>query len=126
MSRGNDWNKRNRAKATAATKRWRERNPGWEQRERETAWMRLYGLEPEKFYRLKEKQEGRCAICDETPAPARELDVDHDHTTNRVRGLLCRRCNLLLGLVDRVSIERVIGYLAHPPADRFLELAREE
>ncbi|HLA13988.1 MAG TPA: endonuclease domain-containing protein [Gemmatimonadaceae bacterium] len=125
MSSGNDWNKRNRDKATAATRRWRERNPGWQQRERETAWKRLYGLAPADFYALKREQGAQCAICEDENG-GKELDVDHDHATGRVRGLLCRRCNIVLGMVDRVSIEKVVGYLAHPPAERFLDLAREE
>src|SRR3990170_4136701 len=92
MSSGNDWNKRNRDKATAATRRWRERNPGWQQRERETAWKRLYGLAPADFYALKREQGAQCAICEDENG-GKELDVDHDHATGRVRGLLCRRCN---------------------------------
>lgn len=52
-----------------------------------------YGLTPEQFDDLKKKQEDRCAICGD-PAP---LSVDHDHQTNEVRGLLCRKCNWGLG-----------------------------
>ena len=42
-------------------------------------------------------QDGRCAICMNKSVTIR-LAVDHSHSNNRVRGLLCRRCNRALGL----------------------------
>lgn len=49
-------------------------------------------------------QEGRCGICrrspgdiaEETGKPERRLDIDHDHRTMEIRGLLCRGCNMRL------------------------------
>lgn len=40
---------------------------------------------------MEKKQRGRCALCGTTPTHG--LVVDHDHTTGRVRGLLCQWCN---------------------------------
>lgn len=40
----------------------------------------------------------KCAIC--KAAFSVNPDVDHDHETGIVRGLLCRRCNLLLGMAN--------------------------
>jgi hypothetical protein len=39
--------------------------------------------------------------------------VDHDHTTKKVRGLLCRHCNLLLGYCEEnvLVLQRAINYL---------------
>lgn len=42
-------------------------------------------------------QGGRCAICRRPPDPGQRLDVDHDHETLVVRGLLCRLCNRMVG-----------------------------
>jgi len=43
-------------------------------------------------------QQGRCAVC---LNPNRRLLVDHDHSTGAVRGLLCTRCNNLVGKFER-------------------------
>lgn len=49
------------------------------------------------FDQMKEAQGGRCAICDQPCDKGGELSVDHCHETGRVRGLLCRNCNVGLG-----------------------------
>lgn len=48
------------------------------------------------YERLLEEQEGRCAICGRPEPEDRRLDVDHDHRTMEIRGLLCRGCNMRL------------------------------
>jgi hypothetical protein len=53
---------------------------------------------------LLEIQEGRCGICYRTPQEVaekngsriRRLDIDHEHVTMQIRGLLCRGCNMRL------------------------------
>ena len=58
---------------------------------------RRYGLTPEDIEKMSAAQQGCCAGCAE---PFDEkINVDHDHTTTKVRGLLCTRCNLVLGKV---------------------------
>jgi len=57
-----------------------------------------YGITVEEYNSMLEAQNHRCAICgihnDDLPD---SLCVDHDHTTEEVRGLLCRSCNLAIG-----------------------------
>jgi hypothetical protein len=57
---------------------------------------RTFGIESEDYLAMKAAQEGKCAICGEED-PTRELSVDHDHKTGRVRNLLCNRCNFGIG-----------------------------
>lgn len=50
------------------------------------------------YDRLYQIQQGRCAICSRHQLKAtKRFDVDHNHKTGTVRGLLCSRCNTDLG-----------------------------
>lgn len=104
-----------RAKATARSKDWVERN-----RERHTQYMRTYyrerrdkiafdsrarkyGISVEAQRAMLEAQGHLCAICRKPERGAsqygypRLLHVDHDHLTGKVRGFLCGDCNNVLG-----------------------------
>jgi hypothetical protein len=50
------------------------------------------GLSLDDYERLLAAQGGGCALCGRKPK-TRRLDVDHDHRTGKIRGLLCQRCN---------------------------------
>lgn len=52
-----------------------------------------YGITVGQYEEMLLSQEGLCYLC-QKDAP---LVVDHDHATGKVRGLLCRECNLALG-----------------------------
>lgn len=63
-----------------------------------------YGLTLEQYDEMLEAQGGVCAICAEPPTEF--LCVDHCHSTLRLRGLLCRKCNTGLGCYED-SVERM-------------------
>lgn len=58
-----------------------------------------YGITLEEFEHMLALQGGVCAICKqpENDRYKRRLSVDHDHSTGKVRGLLCHMCNTALG-----------------------------
>ena len=76
-----------------------------------------YGLTVEEFEALWQQQKGLCAICKkvltkETGNGFVGHAVDHNHKTNRVRGLLCNRCNILVGFLEKKDlIEVAMKYL---------------
>lgn len=80
---------------------------------------RVYGLSYEQYEALYEHQGRKCFICHRAKGTSRRLSVDHDHDDGRVRGLLCRPCNDLLGHCrdDVQMLSRAIRYLSYPPAD---------
>ena len=75
----------------------------------------LYGITREQYDSMLKEQDGRCAICKSKDSYSRnykttkvsKFAVDHCHTTGKVRGLLCTKCNRALGMVSD-SIETVL------------------
>lgn len=57
------------------------------------------GLSWEEYLRISKEQNGLCMICKKpnTIKYNRRLVLDHDHVTEKFRGLLCHHCNLMLG-----------------------------
>ena len=74
-----------------------------------------YGMSREQYCRWRLEQGEKCAICDATKSAGRHarLQVDHDHVTGSVRGLLCRGCNTALGAMkdDARLLRRAADYL---------------
>ena len=56
-----------------------------------------YNLTPEQVDQMLKDQNGACKCCGGINQDGRPLFIDHDHTTNKVRGLLCKDCNSALG-----------------------------
>lgn len=130
-------------KAAARTKAWREKNPTGHQNwvaknedhrrnynknysmqnrakrtelHRNWALKNLYGISVEEYDRLLFEQDDLCAICHKKQLPKARggrLFVDHDHATGKVRGLLCTKCNALLGHADdnEETLLSAVGYL---------------
>lgn len=71
-----------------------------------------YGITIEQRHAFEEKQDSACALCDKPLSEVR-VDVDHDHETGLLRGLLCTGCNGRLGWYEKRQ-ERIAHYLAGP------------
>lgn len=97
-------------------RRYREANPSHYR----------YTPEQRRKYRLKskfgkdvmvadmlQKQDGKCAICKSPDFAPRGPNVDHDHETGEIRGLLCMKCNVGIGMfADSTEVmESAIAYL---------------
>lgn len=79
---------------------------------------RSYGLDLDEYKSMVIKQNNLCAIClkEETlmrHGVVNRLCVDHCHSTSKIRGLLCHRCNIALGMFgdDVVILTNAIKYL---------------
>ena len=76
-----------------------------------------YGITETEYNELIATQENKCGICEKSFDPdingKSDIVIDHCHTTEVVRGLLCRQCNLGLGnLKDSViNLKRAAKYL---------------
>ena len=72
------------------------------ERKRELHLRRYYGITPEEYDEMLEMQSGKCAVCKTDTAGGKHnvFCVDHDHVTGKVRELLCKDCNIVLGIIN--------------------------
>lgn len=95
--RHNEWVKKNQAKVSEYQRAWR------------------YGLTVDEMRTLLEDAGDTCQIClrsfDENKA------IDHCHTTGKVRGVICNKCNFAIGLIEENTdtLKRAIKYLDAKP-----------
>jgi hypothetical protein len=83
------------------------------ERARRAYFQGTYGMSLEDRDAMLDAQGGRCAICaNETPKSGKGWHIDHCHATGKVRGILCRACNIALGLADD-SPERLRAMAAY-------------
>jgi hypothetical protein len=64
------------------------------------ALRKKYGITLAEHQAISTKQGHVCAICGGTNPSGRRLVVDHNHTTDAVRELLCINCNVKLGVLE--------------------------
>ena len=91
-------------------KKWRQLHPAERKiSSRKSQFKSLYGITIDGFDLMYNKQDGKCACCGKDNG-SRRLAVDHDHSTGKVRGLLCSKCNTAIGLCnDNPAILDVIA-----------------
>lgn len=97
--------------------------------------LKLYKLSQPEFEALWKKQSGACALCDselsDGGSTGKGLNIDHCHETGQVRGLLCHRCNIMVGLTDKGDwchrLDRLQMYIASRGSSLFdVQKWREE
>lgn len=107
---------RRREKLVAVSRAKYKQDPEYWQR---YALRKRFGLTREAYDELYRAQAGVCAICGEAETCKSKLGkvvaltVDHCHETGRIRGLLCKKCNSCLGMMDEspVQLRRAAQYL---------------
>lgn len=72
-----------------------------------TRQLKQYGMTIEDYERMRISQDNKCAMCH---TQVDELVVDHNHVSGKVRSLLCRRCNLVVGVYEK-NLKRFSEYL---------------
>lgn len=80
--------------------------------------FKKFGITQEEYEDLLIEQDYACAICRQPETAVRQgrlkqLAVDHDHDTGKIRGLLCQRCNVGLGQFqdDPELLEAAFSYM---------------
>lgn len=109
LARQKIWTEKNKERHKLDAKIWYEEN---KERTRSTQLQRHYGITLEEYNELLKKQNNCCAICGDSPRK-KSFSVDHDHITGKVRGLLCRGCNVGIGNLkdDPELLEKAIKYI---------------
>ena len=95
-----------------ASRKWRRDHPNGSKNHNLLA---RHGITLIEYRAILKHQNGRCKIClgKEKDKRHKYLSVDHNHQTNKIRGLLCNRCNRALGLFqdDCWVLQRAVKYL---------------
>ncbi len=83
-----------------------------------------------EYIEIAAKQNHKCSLCDRNLSEVK-INIDHDHSTGEVRGILCKGCNISLGTIEksldsvqsqlefierqRSRLMKASEYLANPP-----------
>ena len=118
LKKSRRYESRNRLKRRQKSLKWARLHPIQAAALHRRGCLRKLGLTEEDYARLYAAQKGRCAICGrketaQLRGTEKRLAVDHCHKTQKVRGLLCQRCNQSLGLMEENigNLAQMIEYL---------------
>ena len=92
-----DWRLNHRLRSNELNRNSKLKHP---ETARNGNYKRKYGITLEEYNSILLKQNGKCAICENDKVGRNRTKyfiIDHDHKTNKVRGLLCDQCNKGLG-----------------------------
>lgn len=85
----------------------------------ESKFKSAYGITWADRDQILESQDGKCAICGLVLSTEfgdrsrkNKAQLDHCHDTGKVRGILCKRCNMGIGYLDH-SITRLLASIKY-------------
>lgn len=100
------------------------RDPVYRERTKWERAFKQYGITKQEYESMFSNQNGLCAICGKTyQRNGKEyLLIDHCHTTGKVRGLLCHKCNVGIGLLTHEPelLRKAIHYLTHKHIEEYM------
>lgn len=72
-----------------------------------------YGISTEQKEQMIKQQNGVCPLCKKPFSRKKDIHIDHDHDSGEVRGILCSKCNLAIGLLYESipTLINIINYL---------------
>lgn len=109
-----DYVQKNREKVYKKKKEWNKNNPNKVKKwDFEKGIKYRYGLSIDKYNEMLNDQNNKCAICNENFTHKNKPCIDHNHEDLKVRALLCRKCNALIGLSNEniIILYNSIKYL---------------
>lgn len=102
------WHHENPDKANQNSRRYRRKNPLQQLINR----LKKYDMTLDEFVELIHQQDGKCSICQiEFKNDSQKMNIDFNHQTGKIRGILCFRCNVGLSWFEEDQISKVINYL---------------
>lgn len=117
LARSRSYHAANRDDRNARAKSVRDANPD---RERNRKLIQRFGITVAEYDDMHDAQNGLCKVCGNPEELDRRLAVDHNHQTGKVRGLLCFKCNVILGHIEKTGlamIAKVLDYLDEEQPD---------
>lgn len=92
-----------------ASRVWRKNNPTKVAEAKRRYHLKYeFGITVAMYEEMLAKQNGVCAICSYKQEGS--LAVDHCHESGRIRGLLCRKCNIGIGhFRDNIGLLQAAG-----------------
>lgn len=109
-----EYKKKNPEIYRKAKAKYKKKNSPTAEERRKWALKSLYGMTSEDYDLLLEQQSKCCAICrSDDPSGFKYFHIDHNHTTGKIRGLLCSKCNTAIGLFgeDIAVMNAALDYL---------------
>lgn len=102
-----EYYQRHKEKLSEKCKAYRKTEKGAKAR-KNTLLKSRYNVTLEFYEKLYKKQKGKCAICNQE----KELHIDHNHKTEKIRGLLCWACNISLGYMKE-NIKYILNMIKY-------------